>query len=45
MRIDWAWTPLTYLFSVGATVALSVIAGLAASIRPLNTRPLTALRR
>jgi putative ABC transport system permease protein len=45
MRIDWAWTPLTYLLSVGATVALSVIAGLAASIRPLNTRPLTALRR
>jgi putative ABC transport system permease protein len=45
MRIDWAWAPLTYAIAAAATIALSVIAGLAASLRPLSIRPLAALRR
>jgi putative ABC transport system permease protein len=43
-EIAWAWTPLSYTAAVIATVALSVVAGLAASARALAVRPLAVLR-
>jgi putative ABC transport system permease protein len=44
-EMDWGWAPTVYLAAVGVTVALSVIAGLAASTRALSVRPLDVLRR
>jgi putative ABC transport system permease protein len=44
-EIAWAWAPGAYLFALGMTVALSVIAGLAASARALAVRPLAVLRQ
>jgi len=44
-EIAWAWTPGAYLLALGMTVALSVIAGLAASTRALAVRPLAVLRQ
>ena len=43
-EISWAWNPATYVSAATATVVLSVVAGLAASIRALAVRPLTVLR-
>ncbi len=43
-EIAWAWTPASYAAAVGTAVALSVVAGLAASTRALAVRPLTVLR-
>jgi putative ABC transport system permease protein len=43
-EIAWAWTPASYAAAVGTAVALSVVAGLAASARALAVRPLTVLR-
>ena len=44
-EIAWAWAPVSYAFAIGAAVALSVIAGLAASVRALAVRPLAVLRQ
>ena len=44
LDIAWAWTPGVYLFAVAAAVALTVLAGLAASVRALAVRPLAVLR-
>jgi len=44
-EIQWAWRPAACLSAVGLTVALSVIAGLAASARALAVRPLAVLRQ
>jgi len=44
-EIAWAWTPGSYLAAVAATVALAVVAGLAASLRALAVRPLAVLRQ
>jgi putative ABC transport system permease protein len=44
-RIDWAWRPWAVATAVGATVGLSVAAGLAASVGALAARPLQVLRR
>lgn len=41
----WAWSPFTYLVCIGLTIALSIIAGLAASTRALAVRPLSVLRQ
>jgi putative ABC transport system permease protein len=43
-EIVWAWVPTAYAAATAATVALSVVAGLAASTRALAVRPLTVLR-
>ncbi len=43
-EIAWAWTPASYAAAVGTAVALSVVAGLAASARALAVRPLAVLR-
>jgi putative ABC transport system permease protein len=45
LEIAWAWLPSAYFVAAGATVVLSVIAGLAASTRALAVRPLTILRQ
>jgi putative ABC transport system permease protein len=44
-EIAWAWRPGVYLLAVVATVVLTVVAGLAASSRPLAVRPVTVLRQ
>ncbi len=44
-EIGWAWTPGVLMTSVVMTVALSVVAGLAASTRALAVRPLAVLRQ
>ncbi len=44
-EIAWAWTPGAYATAVAATVLLSVVAGLAASVRALAVRPLAVLRQ
>jgi putative ABC transport system permease protein len=44
-EIAWAWTPAAYLVALISTVALSVVAGLAASARALAVRPLAVLRQ
>jgi putative ABC transport system permease protein len=44
-EIAWAWSPTVYALAVGTTVALSVVAGLAASTRALAVRPLAVLRQ
>ena len=44
-EIAWAWSPASYASAIGAAVALSVIAGLAASARALAVRPLAVLRQ
>ncbi len=44
MEVSWSAAPTSYLVSILGTVALSVIAGLAASIAPLRRRPVEALR-
>ncbi len=44
-EIAWAWTPAAYLVALISTVALSVVAGLSASVRALAVRPLAILRQ
>jgi putative ABC transport system permease protein len=44
-ELGWAWRPDAAGAALGATVALSVVAGLAASTRALAVRPLVVLRR
>jgi putative ABC transport system permease protein len=44
-EIAWDWSPGIYLLSVVTAVALTVIAGLAASVRPLTVRPIAVLRQ
>ncbi len=44
-ELGWAWRPDAAGAALGATVALSVVAGLAASTRALAVRPLMVLRR
>jgi putative ABC transport system permease protein len=44
-QLEWAWRPGVGLVAVVVTMALSVIAGLAASGRALAVRPLAVLRR
>jgi len=44
-QIAWAWHPGALMVALGATVALSVVAGLAASARALAVRPLAVLRQ
>ena len=44
-QIPWAWHPVAMVAALVATVALSVVAGLAASIRALTVRPLAVLRQ
>ena len=44
-RIEWAWHPTALAVALAATVALSVLAGLAASARALAVRPLAVLRQ
>jgi putative ABC transport system permease protein len=43
-EIAWAWSPGIYLVSILAAIALTVLAGLAASARPLTVRPIAVLR-
>jgi len=43
-EIAWAWDPRAYVMALGGTVAMTVIAGLAASLRALAVRPLAVLR-
>jgi putative ABC transport system permease protein len=45
MDLRWAWEPATLGLAVVTTTALSVTAGLAASLRPLAVRPLAILRQ
>ncbi len=44
-QIPWAWRPSALAAALGATVVLSVVAGLAASVRALTVRPLAVLRQ
>ena len=44
MEIDWAWRPLVFAGAPLATVALSVLAGIAASSGALRRRPIEVLR-
>ena len=44
-EIAWAWSPGVYATAVLTTVVLSVVAGLAASVRALAVRPLAVLRQ
>jgi putative ABC transport system permease protein len=44
-EITWAWTPVSYVAALASAVALSVVAGLAASARALAVRPLAVLRQ
>ncbi|MCP4901371.1 MAG: FtsX-like permease family protein [bacterium] len=44
-EMAWHWAPMTYLAALVVTIALSVIAGLAASTRALTIRPLSVLRQ
>ena len=44
-EIAWAWSPWVYLLSIGVAVTLTVVAGLAASARPLTVRPVAVLRQ
>ncbi len=44
-QIAWAWRPSALIVALGATVVLSVVAGLAASVRALAVRPLAVLRQ
>ena len=44
-EIAWAWLPGVYATAVLTTVVLSVVAGLAASVRALAVRPLAILRQ
>ena len=44
-QIPWAWNPGALAGGLAATVALSVVAGLAASTRALTVRPLAVLRQ
>jgi putative ABC transport system permease protein len=43
-QIAWAWAPMSYAVAIGATVVLSVVAGVAVSARALAVRPLAVLR-
>ncbi len=43
-EVPWAWSPGTYLLAVLVSVVLTVVAGLAASLRALTVRPVTVLR-
>ena len=43
-QIAWVWRPEVYLASVAAAVALTVIAGVGASLRALAVRPVAVLR-
>lgn len=44
MQVDGAFEPVPLLIGVGASVALSVVAGLGASLRALGRRPIEVLR-
>lgn len=44
MEIDWAWRPLVLTAAPVATVALSVLAGIGASVGALRRRPIEVLR-
>ncbi len=44
-EMPWVWHPLAMVTALGITVALSVVAGLAASTRALAVRPLAVLRQ
>jgi putative ABC transport system permease protein len=44
-EIEWVWRPAIGLTALVTTVALSVVAGLAASARALAVRPLAVLRQ
>jgi putative ABC transport system permease protein len=43
-EVAWAWNPTAWVVAAATTVALSVVAGLAASARALAVRPLAVLR-
>jgi len=43
-QIAWVWRPEVYLAAVAAAVALTVIAGVGASLRALAVRPVAVLR-
>jgi putative ABC transport system permease protein len=44
MEIEWTWRPWVFAVAPLATVALSVIAGIAASVGALRRRPIEVLR-
>lgn len=44
MEIDWTWRPLVMLAAPVATIALSILAGVAASSGALRRRPIEVLR-
>ncbi len=44
-EIPWTWNVGTYAMAILAAVLLTVLAGLAASARALNARPVTVLRQ
>ena len=44
-EIAWEWQPAVLMAALGATVVLSIVAGLAASARALAVKPLAVLRR
>ena len=44
-EMPWVWHPLAMVAALVITVALSVVAGLAASTRALAVRPLAVLRQ
>lgn len=44
-EIAWEWQPAILMAALGATVILSIVAGLAASARALAVKPLAVLRR
>jgi putative ABC transport system permease protein len=44
MEVPWVFEPLPLLAALGAAVALTVIAGLAASARALQSRPMGVMR-
>jgi ABC-type antimicrobial peptide transport system permease subunit len=44
MEVDWSLEPMPLLVGIGASLLLSVIAGLGASLRALGRRPIEMLR-
>ena len=45
LEIDWSWPVAAPVVALAVTVGLSVVAGLAASVRALAVRPLAVLRQ
>jgi putative ABC transport system permease protein len=43
-KLPWAFTPLTLAVALAGTILLAVVAGLAASLRALERRPIEVLR-